>query len=316
VMARRRRRLTEVCTLLAYCEACEGSQSGTFRGGRHLERAETRVLHYPLTLSIGVTTVERFEHSGAALTAEVLGPAVDHHLLFLHGWGGSRESLRGIATLFQHRYRVHLIDLPGFGDAPPPPAAWGTVEYADLVQQYIFDRLAGAVVLIGHSFGGRVSLRLAARHLPAIRGMVLIGVPGLPPPAFSRTAVRRTAIRRLRRVLVATRGITGQRPIEWHTRRFGSKDYQAAGPMRSVLVKTVNEDLTESARMAAIPVLLLWGTDDTESPPWMAERYAELMGGRARLELLPHKDHHLYTGTGAHLLAFKIREWLEAQVGI
>ena len=56
------------------------------------------------------------------------------HLVFLHGWGGSRESLRGIGTLFQHAFRVHLIDLPGFGDAPPPPPDWDTIHYTDLVQ--------------------------------------------------------------------------------------------------------------------------------------------------------------------------------------
>ena len=57
-------------------------------------------------------------------------------------------------------------------------------------------------------------------------------------------------------------------------------------------------------------MLLLWGTDDTETPPWLALRYAALMDGRATIDVLPHKDHHLYAGTGAHLCALKIRSWL------
>ena len=73
--------------------------------------------------------------------------------------------------------------------------------------------------------------------------------------------------------------------------------------LRPVLIKTVNEDLTESAKSIACPVLLVWGTDDTETPAWLARRYAELLGDKATLILLPHKDHHLYTGTGAHLSA-------------
>jgi pimeloyl-ACP methyl ester carboxylesterase len=264
-------------------------------------------------LASGESSVERFEHGGAALVVEVLGQPGERHILFLHGWGGSRDSLRGIATLFQHRFRVHLIDLPGFGEAPAPPEGWGTVEYADLVQQYMFERVPGSVVLVGHSFGARISLRLAARRLPQLRAMVLMGAPGLPRPMLSRASIRRAAIRRLRRALIAMRGVTGQRPIEWHTRRFGSRDYVAAGPLRPVLVKTVNEDLTETARLAAVPALLLWGARDTETPVWLGERYKDLMDGRARLEVLPHKDHHLYMGTGAHLCAFKIRSWLEAQ---
>lgn len=256
--------------------------------------------------------VERFEHNGASLIDEVTGASTTRHLVFLHGWGGTRDSLRGIATLFQHTHRVHLLDLPGFGDAPPPPADWGTLHYTDLVQQYVLERLTGTVVLVGHSFGGRVSLRLAARHLAAVRALVLMGVPGLPSPAMSRTRLRRSAILGLRRLLVAARPLVGARGVDWHTARFGSKDYLAAGALRPVLVRVVNEDLTESARTVACPTLLLWGSDDTETPPWLAWRYKALLGERATVALLPHKDHFLYAGTGAHLCGYRIREWLQA----
>ena len=261
----------------------------------------------------GSAHIERFDHNGATLIDEITGESSSRHILFLHGWGGSRESLRGIATLFQHTHRVHLFDLPGFGEAPPPPDSWGTIEYADLVQQYILDSVIGTVVLVGHSFGGRVSIRLASRRLSQIRDLVLLGVPGLPQTALSRRQMRRWGIRTLRRVLIALKPMIGERGVRWHTGRFGSKDYQAAGALRPVLIRTVNEDLTESARSIACPVLLLWGTDDTETPPWLATRYAELLGGKATLTLLPHKDHHLYTGTGAHLIGQKMRTWLEAR---
>lgn len=244
----------------------------------------------------------------------MLGDATSRHLVLLHGWGGSRESLRGIGTLFQHTHRVHLIDLPGFGEAPAPPPDWDTIHYTDLVQQYLLERINGSVILVGHSFGGRLSVRLAARHLPQIRGVVLMGVPGLPQPALSWTRLRRFAIRWLRKLLVAMKPIAGEKPVDWHTRRFGSKDYLAAGPLRPILVRTVNEDLTESARTIACPTLLIWGTDDRETPPWLARRYWELIDGRATLEWLPHKDHHLYTGTGAHLCGFKIRNWADTFV--
>ncbi|MFN7913885.1 MAG: alpha/beta hydrolase [Vicinamibacterales bacterium] len=260
-------------------------------------------------MSSGTPSIERFEYNGATLVVERAGEPVVGHLLFLHGWGGTRESLRGIAALFQHEYCVHLFDLPGFGEAPPPPELWGTIEYADLVQQYILDRVQAPVVLVGHSFGGRVSVRLASRRLPLVHEVVLIGVPGLPQPALSRRAIRRTGIRLLRRVLLALKPVIGDRGLRWHSSRFGSKDYQNAGAMRAVLVKTVNEDLTESAANIACRVLLIWGAEDAEAPVWQARRYAELLGDRATLVLLPHKDHFPYTGTGAHLIVQKMRAW-------
>ena len=261
----------------------------------------------------GAAHVERFEHHGATLVDEISGEPSSRHILFLHGWGGSRESLRGIATLFQRTHRVHLFDLPGFGEAPLPPDSWGTSDYADLVQQYILDRIEGTVMLVGHSFGGRVSVRLASRGLSRITDLVLLGVPGLPQPSLSRTRIRRLGIRTLRRLLVAVTPVVGECGVRWHTRRFGSKDYQAAGPLRPLLIKTVNEDLTERARSIACPTLLIWGTDDTETPPWLATRYAELLGAKATLTLLPHKDHYLYTGTGAHLVGETMRRWLKAR---
>jgi pimeloyl-ACP methyl ester carboxylesterase len=235
-------------------------------------------------------------------------------MVFLHGWGGSRESLRGIGTLFQDTHVVHLIDLPGFGDAPPPPADWDTIRCTDLVERYLLDRVPGPVILVGHSFGGRIALRLAARQLAQVRGLIMMGVPGLPQPRFSRARLRGSVLRMLRRLLVACRPITGSRLVDWHTRTFASKDYLAAGALRPLLVRAVNEDLTESARAVSCPTLLLWGANDAETPVWLAYRYRTLIADRATLELLPHKDHHLYAGTGAHLCAFKIRQWLSAHV--
>lgn len=261
-------------------------------------------------MSTAVHRIERFEHGGGTLVDEQIGDPRAPHLVLLHGWGVTRETLRPIGMLFERTHCVHLIDLPGFGDAPAPPDHWNTITYTDLVQHYLLDRIQGALVLVGHSFGGRITVRLAARRLPQIAGAVLMGVPGLPATEWSIKQARRSWIRGLRRVLNVVRPITGAGPLQWHTKRYGSRDYLAAGPLRKILVRTVNEDLTEPARTIECPVLLLWGTDDEETPPWLAERYRDLIGVRATLHLLPHKDHHLYAATGAHLCAFKIRTWL------
>lgn len=203
-----------------------------------------------------------------------------------------------------------MIDLPGFGEAPAPPSDWDTVTYADLVADYLTASLLGPIVIVGHSFGGRVALRLAARRLPALRAVVLMGVPGLPMRAWSRQALRRHWIRLLRRVLTAARPVTGPGPLGWHTARYGSRDYLAAGALRPILVRTVNEDLSQSAAAVSCPVLLIYGDEDTETPPEIGRRYQALMGEQATLVVLPHKDHFLYTGTGAHLCAHLMRRWM------
>ena len=81
-----------------------------------------------------------------------------------------------------------------------------------------------------------------------------------------------------------------------------------------MFIRVVNEDLTESAAAIALSDAAHLGTEDTETPPWLAARYAALMDGRATLDVLPHKDHHLYAGTGAHLCGYKIRGWAGTRV--
>jgi pimeloyl-ACP methyl ester carboxylesterase len=260
-------------------------------------------------LSTRAFHVDEFEHGGARLIDEVVG-AAGPHLVFLHGWGGSRESLRGVAVLFEHTHRIHLIDLPGFGAAPAPPDDWDTARYADLVERYIVDRMPGAVVIVGHSFGGRIAVRLAARRVPQVLRIALLATPGLPVHVSRVRRLKRMGIHYLRSLLRVLRPVTGPSALEWHSRTFGSADYLAAGALRPVFVRVVNEDLTEVARGIDCPVLLLWGAADRETLPAVGQEYLRILGRRATLHVFPHKDHHLYAGTGAHLCAFKIRAWL------
>ena len=67
---------------------------------------------------MGLNHLARFEHAGASLVDEVLGDSASHHIVFMHGWGGDRNSLRAIGVLFRPTHAVHLLDLPGFGKSP------------------------------------------------------------------------------------------------------------------------------------------------------------------------------------------------------
>src|ERR1700730_2822990 len=90
----------------------------------------------------------------------------------LHGWARSREDLAGpLAGL-----NALALDLPGFGASPEPPAAWDSRAYAALVAE-VLAGLDRPQVLLGHSFGGRVAVKLAAWWPELVTGLVLAGVP-------------------------------------------------------------------------------------------------------------------------------------------
>ena len=92
--------------------------------------------------------------------------------------------------------------------------------------------------------------------------------------------------------------------------RLGSSDYRAAGPIRPVLVKVINEDLTDVAMGVTCPTLLLCGRQDTETPVEISERFQRLIPGAA-LAVLDGFDHYTVLTTGRHQVAFRISRFVE-----
>jgi pimeloyl-ACP methyl ester carboxylesterase len=210
----------------------------------------------------------------------------------LHGWGRTRADWN--ATL--QGYDALALDLPGFGAAPPPDEGWSTEEYAGWLRECLEDsaRLGGErPVLVGHSFGGRIAVRLAATDPELVRGLVLTGVPLLRPqtatskPPFSFRAMR---------MLNKWHFISNER-MEQERRKRGSADYVAAqGVMREVLVKAVNEDYSDALDAIAasgLPVAMVWGEHDTAAPTAMAERARARLGSHAELVVVPGSAHLL-----------------------
>ena len=92
--------------------------------------------------------------------------------------------------------------------------------------------------------------------------------------------------------------------------KFGSADYRNAGPLRPILVKVVNEDLSEVAAQVRCPTLLVYGQDDTETPPELGKRLADLIP-RAELSVLPHQDHYSLLGDGRHLVLKRLQDFVQ-----
>src|SRR5207248_1741690 len=172
--------------------------------------------------------------------------------------------------------------------SPLPPGPWGTADYADAMAEWLTGCGAARRVWIGHSFGSRVGLQLAARHPELVQGLFLIAAAGLPPQR-SPTARIRFAARR------------------W---RFGSADYRQAGAMRPILVKAVSENLSEAARAVRCPTVLVYGEHDRETPPDIGERLRHLIPD-AQLHVLRGFDHWNVLTEGQHQVTHRLSDFLE-----
>jgi pimeloyl-ACP methyl ester carboxylesterase len=229
-------------------------------------------------------------------------------LVWAHGWGHTHRNMIPLAEAAPRAARSILLDLPGFGASPPPPGPWGTEDYADAVADWLAKLPAERRVWIGHSFGCRVGLQLAARHPGLVHGLLLIAAAGLPRtrslPERVRLSARRWAFRLARR-------LTQEGPQRDRLRaRFGSADYARAGPMRPIMVKAVNEDLTEIARAVRVPTVLVYGDRDSETPPEIGARLNRLIP-QSRLIVLRGFDHWSVLTDGRHQIVQRLSEFVE-----
>ena len=209
-------------------------------------------------------------------------PASD--VLALHGWARSGADFARVVDGLD----ALAVHLPGFGTTPEPASAWGSVEYAD----HLADALAGTgpYVVVGHSFGGRVAVRLAVRHPELVRSLVITGAPlvrATPPP---RPALRVRLAKRLHAAHLLPAAV-----VERARKNAGSEDYRAAqGVMRDVFVRVVNEDYRDDLAAITVPTTLVWGELDDSAPVAGARLAADLVPG-ASLEVVPGAG-HLLTG--------------------
>lgn len=206
-------------------------------------------------------------------------------VLALHGWGRSGADF---ARILQG-HNALALHLPGFGVAPPPPDPWSPGDYADHLAKAL-DGLPPQVV-VGHSFGGRVAVRLAARHPHLVSALVLTGVPltRVKPP--TRSAPGFALAKRLHRW-----GLVSEKAMEHARQKYGSRDYaHALGVMREILVKTVGEDYLDDAAKISVPVTLVWGEADEPAPVEAAQKSLDYFR-RATLRVVTGAA-HLLEGT-------------------
>ena len=198
----------------------------------------------------------------------------------LHGWGRTGTDFAQILAGLD----AVAIHLPGFGITTEPATAWGSEQYADAVARALaamasvgpsVEPSGTPVIVVGHSFGGRVAVRLAAKYPELVSGLVLTGVPLVRLVAAPNPPVMFRLIRGLARL-----GIIPQRVLEEQRQKRGSADYRAArGVMRDILVRVIGEDYRDDLARVTAPVRMVWGENDTAAPADAGAHAAGLIDG-------------------------------------
>ena len=185
-------------------------------------------------------------------------------VVLLHGWGGEANSFRPVFDQLSQTHQVFALDLPGFGLSEIPPTAWNATDYANFLSTFFHKFNIKKAHLIGHSYGGRISIVMAAENPKKVDKLVLVDSAGIKPTRSAKYYFK-IYLAKFGRPLRHC-GTLGSKIADVIAHRSGSKDYREAGPMRPTMVKSVNQNLRLLLPKIQASTLLIWGENDTDTP--------------------------------------------------
>jgi pimeloyl-ACP methyl ester carboxylesterase len=216
------------------------------------------------------------------------GPPV----LVLHGWGASIEAVYPIVTGLAPVATVYALDLPGSGESELPPQPWGVEDYQMFVVAFMDALAIEQPTIVGHSNGGRIAIRMAGTEPARAGRLVLVDSAGIRPKRTLRW-YRRVGMAKVGKYAARFLGPPGERLRSLLVGRAGSADYLAAGAMRPTLVKLVNADLRPYMPQIGVPTLLVWGSEDSDTPLSVGREMERLIPD-AGLVVLDGAGHYSY----------------------
>lgn len=189
-------------------------------------------------------------------------------VLMLHGWGSSFEFYKGIMSALSDRCRVVAVNFPGCGNSQTMNEPWKLEDYCDFILEFMKAVNLENPILIGHSHGGRVILKLAAEGMVNPQKIVLLDSAGLIPKKTFEQKFRAKSFKCIKTVLTLPiiKNYSGEL-LDKARKHYGSADYNAAPEvLRKTLVSLVNTDLRDIIHKISCPTLLIWGDKDTATP--------------------------------------------------
>lgn len=214
-------------------------------------------------------------------------------ILILHGWQAPSKKYEELKKLFSYNgYTVFCPDLPGFGDEPLKKPIMTLSDYVEFVNNYLDKKKISKVVIIGHSFGGRIAVKFSLMYPERVEKMVITGSPLIK----RRLSFKKRFISFIAKLW---KPIFFMFPdsISQFVRKalyFSIKewDYYKSGALKETFKQIISEDLSTLLPRVSQPVLILWGEHDIVIPLTDGKKIASLIPN-SQFIALPHASHKL-----------------------
>lgn len=216
-------------------------------------------------------------------------------VILLHGWLANLETMRPIANSLCQNFKVYLVDIVGFGKSDLPEHPLNTNDFGDFLAEFVKKLNIENPILIGHSNGGRTIINAVGREIVKPRKIVLIDSAGIVPKRKLKYYIKVG-------IFKAGKAVLNKLPDVGVMKKFkeklfshvGSNDYKASAPvLRETMKKIVNEDVMQLLPNLKVPTLLIWGTNDMDTPIADAKKMESLIPDCGLVEY-PNSGHFSY----------------------
>lgn len=184
------------------------------------------------------------------------------NLIFLHGWGADYKSFYSLKDVLNN-CTMHFATLDGFGGVPAPQDV-SINGYSQRLSEYIIQNNLRNVIIVGHSFGGRVAIEYASKN--NILGLVLVDSAGIKPKFNIKKQLK------ILKYKIAKQKVHSGKLKQSELSKFGSADYKNSNDqMKKVLNSCLKYNQRPLLKHISCSTLIVWGEKDKDTPIYMAK---------------------------------------------
>jgi len=196
-------------------------------------------------------------------------------LLLLHGLFGALSNFSGLIDYFRNHYKVVVPSLPLF-DLDILHTSVGGLE--KFVHRFIEVREYENINLLGNSLGGHVALKHILKHPERIKSLILTGSSGLFESGMGDSYPKRGDYEYIRKKTELTFYDPKVASKELVDEVFGIVNNRMKAIKIIALAKSaIRNNLGEELNQIKQPTLLIWGNNDTITPPFVAKEFNKLI---------------------------------------
>lgn len=213
-------------------------------------------------------------------------------IVMLHGWGCDWQIWSPVIGALSKNHQLILLDLPGFGHSENPPLNWTSADYVAWLKSVLTELQLKKVILLGHSFGGKISSLFASSHPTFLSKLILVDSSGLPAPLSTKQKLQEKILGLIPSAIKTAVPNSVKKKLLIIT-NSATDHFNSTSVQRQILKNSIREYIDQELQKISTPTLLIWGETDDATPISQAQTFHQLIAN-SRLEIVKQAGHFVF----------------------